>query len=313
MTAGLPEGKSMWMRAFYGFRPEEDGYAGWTEEGGLTHILKYLKDGDLLMIYGAGTKETEKALRSYVLGFLQIDAKPIRDYEKSSREGLQRKANKGWADKWTYALPVRRAWRCDEKVLIRTVAFRTYRPEAGQALGVWGARLDDDEVAKALKIKVSEVDVFGEPPVASNGLVKEPFAEAFTPSRAFPGSFGTHSVTKTDGVTYLYLARFEGDGHALVGKPAMPGSKSVALKIGVSNDLAGRISQLNAGIPPAATGRWRVRMLAEYQVRATAEAAEQAFKDRSRGRLESLGGEFFWGDDLDAMTLFSGLLGVSRF
>ena len=46
----------MWMRSFYGFGPEEDGYAGWTQESGRDHILKTIKDGDLLMIYGAGSK-----------------------------------------------------------------------------------------------------------------------------------------------------------------------------------------------------------------------------------------------------------------
>lgn len=309
----LPEGKSMWMRSFYGFGPEEDGYAGWTQESGRDHILKTIKDGDLLMIYGAGSKETEKALRSYVLGFLQVDAKPIRDYEKSSSESLERKASHGWADKWTYAIPVRRAWRCQEKMMIRSIAFRTYRPEAGQALGVWGAALDEDEIAKALKLKVTEVNVFGEPPISETALKNEAFAEEFSPSRAFPGSFGTHTVIKTDGKTFLYLARFEGNGHALLDKPNVFGSKSIAMKIGVSNDLVGRLNQLNAGIPPAAKGKWKLHMQAEYADRRSAETVEQTFKDTSKGKLESLGGEFFWGSETDATSLFCGLPGVSRF
>jgi hypothetical protein len=309
----LPEGKSMWMRSFYGFGPEEDGYAGWSQESGRDHILKTIKDGDLLMIYGAGSKETERSLRSYVLGFLQVDARPIRDYEKSSAYSLKRKADRGWADKWTYAIPVRRAWCCEEKLMIRSIAFNTYRPEAGQALGVWGAELDEDEIAKALKIRVSEVNVFGEPPVAPGALIKRPFEEEFSPSRGFPGSFGSHVVTKVDGATFLYLARFEGNGHALLGKPDTFGSKAVAMKIGVSNDLVGRLNQLNAGIPPAAKGKWKLHMQAEYADRISAETVEQAFKDKSKGKLESLGGEFFWGSDTDATSLFCGLPGVSRF
>jgi hypothetical protein len=313
MTSGLPQGKKMWMRSFYGFGPEEDGYAGWTKESGRTRILKQINDGDLLMVYGAGTKETEKALRSYVLGFLQVDAQPIRDYERSSKDSQRRKADRGWAEKWTFGIPVRRAWRCDEKMLIRKIAFQTYRPEAGQALGVWGAALTEDEIALALKIKVTEVNVFGEPPLAVSSLKKQPFGQEFAPSRAFPGSFGTHTVTKNDGVTFLYLARFEGNGHALLGKPEAFGSKSIAMKIGVSSDVMGRIGQLNAGIPPAAQGRWSLHMQAEFPDRKSAETIEQAFKDRSKGKLESLGGEFFWGSATDAMLLFSNLPGVSRF
>lgn len=303
----------MWMRSFYGFGPEEDAYAGWSQESGRNRILKTIKDGDLLMIYGAGSKETEKSLRSYVLGFLQVDAKPIRDYEKASSESLQRKTSLGWADKWTYAIPVRRAWRCQEKMLIRRIAFRTYRPEAGQALGVWGAALDEDEIAKALKLKVTEVNVFGEPPVAETALKNEAFAGEFSPSRAFPGSFGTHTVTKTDGTTFLYLARFDGNGHALLGKPDIFGSKAIAVKIGVSSDLVGRLNQLNAGVPPAALGRWKLHMQAEFTDRLSAETVEQAFKEMSKGKLESLGGEFFWGSDTDATSLFCALPGVSRF
>lgn len=310
---GLPEGKSMWMRSFYGFGPEKDGYAGWSQESGRARMLRHIKNGDLLMIYGAGTKETEKSLRSYVLGFLQVDATPIWDHEKSSEASLQRKASLGWKDKWTYAIPVRRAWRCEEKVLIRSIAFRTYRPEAGQALGVWGAALDEDEVAKALKIRVTEVSVFGEPPIAANGLTEQTFGEEFSPSRAFPGSFGTHTITRNDGVTYLYLARFEGDSHALLGRSPSLGSKALAFKIGVSSNLAERLNQLNAGIPPAARGRWSLHMQASFPDRATAEAVEQRFKDKSRGRLESLGKEFFWGSATDAELLFASLPGVSRF
>lgn len=311
--AGLPEGKSMWMRSFYGFGPEEDGYAGWSQESGRDHILKTIKDGDLLMIYGAGSKETEKSLRSYVLGFLQVDAKPIRDYEKASKASLEKKAKMGWADKWTYAIPVRRAWRCDEKLMIRTIAFRTYRPEAGQALGVWGAALDEDEIEKALKIKVTEVNVYGEPPVSDGALNRQPFATEFSPSRVFPGSFGTHTVTKSDGATFLVLARFEGDGHALLGKTPMFGSKAVAMKIGVASNVAARIGQLNSGIPPAAKGRWVAYMQAELPDRKSAEDVEQKFKDMSHGRLESLGGEFFWGAETQAMTMFCSLPGVARF
>ena len=85
--------------------------------------LRKLNDGDLVMIYGASTAETEKSLRSYVLGFLEVEATPIRDYEKSSQVGLDRKREAGWADKWTYAIPVRRAWRAEEKMMISRIAF----------------------------------------------------------------------------------------------------------------------------------------------------------------------------------------------
>lgn len=43
MSAGLPDGRNMWIRAFYGFRPEKDGYIGWTNESGQTRALRVLR------------------------------------------------------------------------------------------------------------------------------------------------------------------------------------------------------------------------------------------------------------------------------
>src|SRR6056297_974385 len=204
MSNGLPEGKQIRIRSFYGFGPEDDGYVGWTKESARDAFLRKLNDGDLIMIYGASSVETEKSLRSFVLGFLEVEARPIRDYEKSSTAGLDRKREAGWADKWTHAIPVRRAWRAEEKMMISQIAFNSYRPEAGQALAVHGADLDQDEIAQALKIKVREVNVYGELPVSVDENPVMPFAEVFKPSHAFPGSFGERSSTYEDGETYLY-------------------------------------------------------------------------------------------------------------
>jgi len=77
MTSGLPNNKSMWMRAFYGFGPEHDGYDGLTKQAGRHRMLRDISDGDLILIYGSGSAETEKALQSYVLGFMRVVARPI--------------------------------------------------------------------------------------------------------------------------------------------------------------------------------------------------------------------------------------------
>jgi hypothetical protein len=313
MITELSDGTKMWIRSFYGFDPEENGYIGWSKEVGRDHILKDIRDGDLIMIYGAGTKETEKSQRSYVLGFLQVNAQKIRDVDKSSVEAIRAKAKKGWTDKWTYALPVTRAWRAQEKLLIRQIASQTYRSEAGQPIAVWGAALHADEIRQALKIKVKEVNVYGEHPVATEIVTGLPFGQIFQPSRAFPGNIGARNSVYNDGVTFLYLAKFEGDGHALVGKPKSFVDRHVAFKIGVSSDLTVRISQLNAGIPPAAKGRWRISLQAPFPNRKAAEEAEMAFKIGAPSKLDSLGGEFFWGDSLSAEVLYASLPCVSRF
>jgi hypothetical protein len=168
------------QRAFYQFGPEDDGYIGWTEEGPRDRMLGLIEDGDLFVIYGASSAETEKSHRNRVLGFLQVEARAIKDVDKASTGGMQRKRANGWQDKWTYAIPVVRAWRSNESILLERIAPKTYRPEAGQAIAVWNPPLLPEEVEMALKIKVREVSVFGEPIVVTTGSDNSPLGQALT-------------------------------------------------------------------------------------------------------------------------------------
>ena len=195
--------------------------------------------------------------------------------------------------------------------MIRDIAFRTYRPEAGQPLGVWGAALDPDEIAQAMKIRVSEVNVWGEPPVV-DGAVKSAFATVWTPSKAFPGSTGERHAVYEDGETFLYLAVFQGDAFALAGKPKTFGKAPALTKIGVSNAPSERCKQLNSGFPPGGAGKWDIRLQATFSDRKSAEEAEAIFK-ANHGKLESLGGEFFWGELDYAEACFAQVPGVARF
>lgn len=111
MEAKLP---TIWLRSFFGFFPEEDGYIGWSKDANRKHVLSKASSGDLMMIYGAGSASTSSSDILRVLGFLQIETKPIRDFDKASEKGIQRKRDNGWQDKWTFALPVRRAWRVSD-------------------------------------------------------------------------------------------------------------------------------------------------------------------------------------------------------
>jgi len=101
MSNLLLKPRRIWLRSFYGFSPEEDGYIGWTEEGRRGRMLEQIEDGDLFMIYGASSAETDKFHRNRVLGFLQIEARAIRDKDKASLVGMQRKRDNGWKEKWT--------------------------------------------------------------------------------------------------------------------------------------------------------------------------------------------------------------------
>lgn len=306
--------RRIWLRSFYGFNPEEDGYLGWTEEGPRNRMLNLIADGDLFMIYGAASDETAQQHRNQILGFLQVRASAMRDFEKASAAAMSEKKARGWQHKWTFAIPVERAWRVDERVMLETIAPKTYRPEAGRAIAAWSQSLLDEEIDLALKLRVTEVSVFGEPPLLKAALKNSRFVQAFQPSRAFPGSFGTRTSVYEDGPTLLYLARFEGDGFALLGQPKPLFDKTVLLKIGVSNDKDRRLSELNSGFPPACLGKWRFAVLSEaFDNRQAAEAAERAFKQNAETRLKSLGGEFFRGELASAEEIFAVIPGVARF
>jgi hypothetical protein len=306
--------RRIWLRSFYEFGPEEEGYIGWTLESARDRILGLVENCDLFMIYGTTSAETAAPLRNRVLGFLQVEARAVRDIDRASAEGMERKRASGWLGKWTWAIPVVRAWRADEAILLERIAPQTYRPEAGQAIAVWNPPLLPKEVERALKIRVTEVPVFGEPPIAGGALENSSLAKAFLPSRAFPGGFGERTTTYEDGPTRLYLARFDGDAAALLGKPRAPINSPVLVKIGVSNDISRRQEELNGGFPPAGVGKWTMGIVSQpYGDRAAAEAAEQVFKDRAVVRLQSLGREFFQGDWAAAESIFVSVPGVGRF
>lgn len=198
--------------------------------------------------------------------------------------------------------------------MIGQISFNSYRPEAGQALAVHGAELDDDKIAEALKIRMREVSVFGEEPISHKEDPVFAFAEAFRPSHAFPGSSGERTSNYEDGETFLYLAAYDGDGHAFVGREKQIGDRAVLLKIGVTNNLQRRCAELNSGIPPAAKGKWVLRYNSQaFPDKKSAEVVEDQFKEQCTGKLESFGGEFFWGQISDAETVFWSLPGMARF
>jgi hypothetical protein len=39
--------RRIWLRSFYGFGPEEDGYIGWTEEGPRDRMISLIENDDL--------------------------------------------------------------------------------------------------------------------------------------------------------------------------------------------------------------------------------------------------------------------------
>lgn len=308
-SAGLP---GVWLRAFWGFAPWEDGYVGWTRRADRDKVLEAAAPGDLVVIYGADAAETQAADRRQVLGVLQIEPEPIMDADKSSEAALREKRDRGWADRWTHGLPVRRAWRIERRIELRHLATETYTPSRARVIASQGARLTEAETRTILQLPVTEVPVFGEPPLHEAAPPTLALREALAPSRGVEPSFGTRTSLHEDGSNKLYLARFGGNAAALLGRPASALHGRSLVKAGFSNDPKRREGELNSGLPPAAVGRWRMwRLSAPYPSGASAKAAEDELKAALGLAVESLGGEFFLGREDAISSAFHAIPGVA--
>lgn len=105
LVATCRNAKASVFRSYQGFSSKADGDLGWLQELARQGYLRKLNDGDLLMIQGASTAETESALRSCVLGFVKIEAQPVRDRDKASYPELRKIRVRGGQTDRTLATP----------------------------------------------------------------------------------------------------------------------------------------------------------------------------------------------------------------
>ncbi len=294
----------IWLKAFWGFDPGSEGYLGFTRPGDRDRFIANAQPRDLVLIYGADAPETDMNDRRQALGFLEIDPVPIADIDRSSLEGLQRKIASGWKDRWTYAVPVRRAWRVNRRIEVKHLAPTTYRPERARVIATRGELMAPEEIENALKLPVSPVSVFGEEPIDST----EPefdLRSAFHPSRGINPKFGIRTSEFEDGDHYLYMLQMEGDITCILGRRASALDGKVIVKVGFSRDPDRRVTEHNAALPPAGQLRWRITLKSKAFVGGlAAKRAEDTMKEYFAKRFESLGGEFFLGPAKDFTSAF---------
>lgn len=109
MADKLPQDRQVWLRAFYGFGPEGSGFLGFTHEGDRESVLSKLRDGDLVLIYGAVDEITDRDAKSQILGFLEVSRELCDANDRSAQEQIDWKHQQGFSDRWSYGLVVRRA------------------------------------------------------------------------------------------------------------------------------------------------------------------------------------------------------------
>jgi len=285
----LPSGR-VWITSFWGFNPEGEGYFGFTREGDRNFFLQHWRSGDLVMVYGTLGDSTEPDDRGRVLGFLEVEPNTIRDIDRMSPEGRRWKVENRVTNRWTYAVPVIRAWRAVDRPAARALAPSSLGPGASfQLIASRGIFLAPDEAEAALAIRVRPVQVYGQAPLDDDEKKR-----VYVPSRGFPMSFGKRSFETQDGIHFLYALQLEGDVAAMVGEASHLVRGKIVVKVGLAKNPDERCRQHNDCLPPALKMRWKLLLRsAPLSDGNAAFAAEKALKDRFDRVYRSLGGEFF--------------------
>jgi len=302
VEAYLPQ---VWLKAFWGFDPSNDGYLGFTLPGNRDRLIREYLPGDLVLIYGADNEETRKEDRRQALGFLEIEPSPIADVDRMSTQGKQRKIDNGWQERWTYAVPVRRAWRVNRRIEIKHIAPTTYRKERARVIASQGELLSPEEAKAALQLPVSAVNVYGEPAIVEASKAEYALSSLFTPSRGIEPTFGRREYDVEDGPHWLYMLRLVGDVSALLDREPSDLAFKIIVKVGYSKEPKRRRDEHNSSLPPAGKLRWKLDLTSKaFRDGASAKQAEDKLKETLATRFESLGGEFFLGSKEQICSAF---------
>ena len=291
----------VWITSFWGFDPANEGYLGFTYEGNRAWFLEHWREGDLILIYGADASTTAPEKRHQALGFLEIEPHLIRDIDRMSDVGIQRKVDNNWIDRWTFAVPVIRAAEVQRRISINHIAPVTLTSNRARIIASRGELLTPEEAAVALSLPVSPINVFGMPPLPEGALQQQ-----FLPSRGIRPTFGQHMTTRADGDHFLYALRFDGEASRLLDRQPFELRNKAIFKVGYSNDPVRRCEEMNCGIPPAASCRWKIDFKSRtFESAQAAFEAETTLKEDLARKGQSLGHEFFLCSKTDLSTAFA--------
>jgi hypothetical protein len=304
--AAVPR-RRVWLRAEYGFHPEDGGYLGFTREKNRARFIREYREGDLVLIYGADQNQTQRDQRRQLLGFLEVEPIPVSDAERASVADRQRKVENGWQDRWKYAVPARRAWRVNRKIEAHHLARHTFEAHNAMLIASRCELLTPGEAETALALPVTPVNVFGEAPLLTGQTEEEAALQSFfEPSRGMMPTFGDRSFTVEDSENRLYLLKLEGDVASFLRRQRSEVVRKMIAKVGHAKDPQQRCDTHNAHLPPACAFRWKVYLMSrQFSGGEEAKRAEDGLKQRFADCFESLGGEFFLGNELAMDAEFS--------
>ena len=283
----------IFARTFWGFDPEREAYIGFTEEWRRAYVLSNSEPGDLVLIYGATNENTHPDQVGMVLGFLELTDEVSSAREFSDPAKYQERIDNGQGNRWTHAIRISRAWRCQQKIPVRDVSRELFDNKHQFQRSSGAYQLNDQDAQRAASIRVQEVSVWGSKDNFKETVSNLALVDLLKPSRGVsPGASETLAHTRDfNAKHHVYLAQLQGDVSAV-----MEGPPAAIFKVGLTNNLMRRENELNAGFPMPHVLSWSMLQHLDVPNRDAAEEMEQALKDFFVAqRLRSLGREFFAG------------------
>jgi hypothetical protein len=296
MQAIYRDPPNVWLTSFYGFKPEEWGLLGFSDEGRRRSFIEGSKPGVLVVVYGAG--EASKDELGKVIGIQQCSHQLGHTQNfMSPASWVAKERDPNRKDRWNYAVKATRAWRVtpESRMDVKQFAPQATASGAWQHIGSRGEPLTRREAMNILKLDLQEVDVYGENPIL--GSVAGGAKEVLAPSKAGPVSQSPFVTRESEGPKHLYVLGLVGDTNAFLGEEA---NGHIVVKAGFSRSPQTRCDDHNRALPKCAF-RWEVLWSGissgydPYPTSDHAKAGEQTMQrvlcTHKRGR--SLGGEFF--------------------
>ena len=302
--------RQVWLRAFYGFDPEGAGYIGFTHEGQRRDMMEKMRNGDLVLIYGAVEDLTDRDLRAQALGFLEVELEECVARDRMSDDSYQWKVDHQFEDRWNYGIKVRKAWRVRNRVGIGSIAPKACESKNRFTRTTKAILLEPEERERALSHTVFQVNVFGEPPIPSTDLREGTMEAVLKPSRGIVPGLGERSSNYVDGDNWLYLMILTVSADAFLTKGSAVFGDAL-VKVGRTNDVARRLDEVNCGFPERASFRWKAIAKHKFPSAGAAHAAECELKEDFARRFRSQGNEFFSGNHERLIEAFQSFCAAS--
>ena len=309
-----PLGSRVFVTGMWGFNSAREGYVGFTSERTRDRLISLHQPGDLMLIVGQRGAFSDERDVGRLLGIVELAPVPILEPERMSEEAYRAKVERHGAERWRFALPIKRSWVMGREVKARALLPVSYAHKYARSVGASFRQLTPEETERVLALPVRPVSIWGEPEWAPDKVDQrfEQSIEAATRRGPRP-TFGQRSSDHTDGETKLYLMELLGCIDQLFSKLQPHQAQKIVIKVGRTNDLKRRLKELNCGFPSAADVRWSLVQAQTFDTAGQAHAAEQQLLTDLERRGCSLGKEFAVIPKRERETLLAAYAGRSAF